>query len=118
MTNELVRSLLVTGFGYEHDNKWQNNMLIFRRFTDITQGVRRLGAAAVDLCHVASGIVDGFWEFDLKPWDTAAGVLIATEAGATVSRMDGQEHSIFDDQILVSNNIIHQNMMNIIKEFI
>tara|TARA_B100001750_G_C15516080_1_gene607305 strand:- start:1029 stop:1820 length:792 start_codon:yes stop_codon:yes gene_type:complete len=118
MTNELVRSLLVTGFGYEHDNKWQNNMLIFRRFTDITQGVRRLGAAAVDLCHVASGIVDGFWEFDLKPWDMAAGVLIATEAGATVSRMDGEEHSIFDDQILVSNNIIHQNMMNIIKEFI
>ena len=118
MTSEMVQSLLVTGFGYDHDSNWQNNMLIFRRFTDITQGVRRLGAAAVDVCHVASGIVDGFWEFDLKPWDTAASVLIATEAGASVSRMDGEDHSIFDDQILVSNNIIHKNMMNIIKEFI
>jgi len=117
-TDELVQSLLVTGFGYEHGNKWKNNMLIFRQFTDITQGVRRLGAAAIDLCHVASGIVDGFWEFDLKPWDTAAGTLIATEAGAYVSRMDGKEHSIFDDQILVSNNIIHKNMIHIIKEFI
>ena len=93
-------------------------MLLFKQLTDITQGVRRLGAAAVDLCHVASGMVDGFWEFDLKPWDTAAGILIAFEAGANVSRLDGSEYSIFDDQILVSNGIIHQSMVDNIIGFL
>ena len=61
---ELIHSLLVTGFGYEHGSNWEKNMRLFQEFTDITQGVRRLGAAAVDLCHVACGKVDGFWEFD------------------------------------------------------
>ena len=112
LTDDLVRSLLVTGFGYEHGNNWEKNMLLFKQLTDTTQGVRRLGAAAVDLCHVASGMVDGFWEFDLKPWDTAAGILIAFEAGANVSRLDGSEYSIFDDQILVTNGIIHQSMVD------
>lgn len=60
-TDQLQRSLLVTGFGYEHDEAWAANMELFRHFTDVTQGVRRLGAAAVDLCHVALGIVDGYF---------------------------------------------------------
>ena len=62
---ELRRSLLVTGFGYDHGADWEANMQLFRAFTDETQGVRRLGAAAVDLCHVASGLVDGYWEYQL-----------------------------------------------------
>jgi myo-inositol-1(or 4)-monophosphatase len=118
LTDDLVLSLLVTGFGYEHGINWEKNMLLFKQLTDITQGVRRLGAAAVDLCHVASGMVDGFWEFDLKPWDTAAGILIAIEAGANVSRLDGSEYSIFDDQILVTNGIIHQSMVDNIIGFL
>ena len=103
----LNNSLLVTGFGYEHDEKWKANMRLFQKLTDLTQGVRRLGAASVDLCHVAMGIVDGFWEFDLHPWDTAAGMLILTEAGGTVTRMDGKPFSIYDDNILATNGALH-----------
>ena len=93
-------------------------MNIFKEFTDITQGVRRLGAAAVDLCHAASGTVDGFWEFDLNPWDTAAGILIAKQAGAKISKMNGDEYSIYDDQILVTNGIIHDKMVETINKII
>jgi len=117
-TENLIQSLLVTGFGYRHDSKWNTNMNLFKEFTDVTQGVRRLGAAAVDICHAASGAVDGFWEFDLNPWDVAAGILIAERAGAKVSKMNGEQYSIYDDQILISNGIIHQDMINIIDKFI
>jgi len=117
-TDSLIQSLLVTGFGYSHDSKWKINMNLFKEFTDVTQGVRRLGAAAIDICHAASGAVDGFWEFDLNPWDVAAGVLIAERAGAKVSKMNGEQYSIYDDQILISNGIIHQEMINIINKFI
>ncbi|KAK2974440.1 hypothetical protein RJ640_001099, partial [Escallonia rubra] len=76
MVNSPVeQSLLVTGFGYEHDDPWATNMDLFKDFTDISRGVRRLGAAAVDMCHVALGIVEAYWEYRLKPWDMAAGVL-------------------------------------------
>lgn len=112
--NELSQSLLVTGFGYEHAEIWEANMELFREFTDLTQGVRRLGAASVDLCHVASGKVDGFWEFDLHPWDTAAGIVILQEAGGAVSRMDGGEFSIYDKQFLSSNGILHPQLLGII----
>ena len=109
--DSLEKSLLVTGFGYEHGKLWEKNMALFKHFTNMTQGVRRLGAAAVDLCHVASGKVDGLWEYDLKPWDTAAGILIAQEAGAVVSRLDGSDYSIYDNNICVSNPSIHQEMV-------
>ncbi|KVI03065.1 Inositol monophosphatase [Cynara cardunculus var. scolymus] len=75
-TDKVERSLLVTGFGYEHDDPWATNMNLFKEFTDISRGVRRLGAAAVDMCHVALGIVEAYWEYRLKPWDMAAGVLV------------------------------------------
>lgn len=110
-TSALSHALLVTGFAYEHGEKWQANMELFKTLTDKTQGVRRLGAAAVDICHVARGVVDGFWEFDLHPWDTAAGVVIAREAGATISRMDGSPFSIHDKQILVTNGKLHDPML-------
>jgi myo-inositol-1(or 4)-monophosphatase len=110
--SNLSQSLLVTGFGYEHGDLWKNNMRLFRHFTHITQGVRRLGAASVDLCHVASGKVDGFWEFDLHPWDTAAGILIVKEAGGMVSKMDRNPFSIYDKQILASNGNIHAKMLD------
>lgn len=88
-TRALGQSLLVTGFGYDHEACWAANMDLFRHLTDVTQGVRRAGAAAVDLCHVAAGVVDAFWEFNLKPWDVAAGLLIAREAGAVATTMLG-----------------------------
>ncbi|NQV37444.1 MAG: inositol monophosphatase, partial [Candidatus Marinimicrobia bacterium] len=91
--DDITKSLLVTGFGYEHGEKWHKNMELFKYYTDITQGVRRLGAASVDLCHLACGQVDGFWEFDLHPWDTAAGILIVEEAGGNVTGMNGENYS-------------------------
>ena len=113
--DDLEKSLYVTGFGYEHGELWEQNMILFKRFTDIGQGVRRLGAAAVDLCHVASGKADGFWEFDLHPWDTAAGILIVTEAGGTISKIDGAPFMINDKQIIASNGFIHNKFIDEIK---
>ncbi len=113
--DSLEQSLLVTGFGYEHGEKWSANMELFKQFTDITHGVRRLGAAAIDLCHVASGKVDGFWEFDLQPWDTAAGVLIVKEAGGIVTKMDGTDYSLNRPQLLATNGKVHNKMLRITK---
>jgi len=117
-TDSIEKSLLLTGFGYEHGELWERNMTLFKGFTDKSHGVRRLGAAAVDLCHVASGKVDGFWEFDLKPWDSAAGILIAQEAGCVVSQMDGSDYSIYDNNILVANPNIHREMILEIEKII
>ncbi|KAL7089672.1 hypothetical protein ACP275_13G198500 [Erythranthe tilingii] len=107
-TDMVERSLLVTGFGYEHDDAWATNIELFKEFTD---GVRRLGAAAVDMCHVALGIVEGYWEYRLKPWDMAAGVLIVEEAGGTVSCMDGGKFCVFDRSVLVSNGVLHAKLL-------
>ena len=116
--NSLDRSLLVTGFGYEHGEKWSANMELFKQFTNITQGVRRLGAAAIDLCHVATGKVDGYWEFDIKPWDTCAGLLIVQEAGGKITKMDGSKYSIHHPQILATNLNIHSEMLKVTKPVI
>lgn len=109
--NDVRRSLLVTGFGYEHDEPWAANMELFKEFTDVCQGVRRLGAAAVDLCHLSLGVVDGYWEYRLKPWDVAAGIIIAQEAGARVTTMDGRPYSVFERSMLTSNGHLHQQML-------
>lgn len=116
--NSLSKSLLVTGFGYEHGEKWSANMKLFKQFTDITHGVRRLGAAAVDLCHVACGNVEGYWEFDIKPWDTTAGVIIVKEAGGIITKMDGSNYSINNPQILATNGKIHNGMLKITSSII
>lgn len=111
VTDQVERSLLVTGFGYEHDEAWATNIELFKEFTDVSRGVRRLGAAAVDMCHVALGIVEAYWEYRLKPWDMAAGVLMVEEAGGTVSRMDGGKFCVFDRSVLVSNGVIHAKLL-------
>jgi myo-inositol-1(or 4)-monophosphatase len=110
-TAAINQSLLVTGFGYEHDEPWLANMDLFKQFTDESRGVRRLGAAAVDLCHVALGIVDGYWEYRLKPWDVCAGVLIAQEAGAKVTTMEGEPFSVFDRSLLAAAPGMHEAMI-------
>ncbi|KAL6546223.1 Phosphatase impl1, chloroplastic [Orobanche minor] len=110
-TDKVEQSLLVTGFGYDHDDAWSTNIELFKEFTDISRGVRRLGAASVDMCHVALGIVEAYWEYRLKPWDMAAGVLIVEEAGGMVSCMDGGKFCVFDRSVLVSNGVLHTKLL-------
>lgn len=110
-TEQVERSLLVTGFGYEHDDAWLTNLEMFKHFTDVSRGVRRLGAAAVDMSHVALGIVEAYWEYRLKPWDMAAGVLIVEEAGGVVTRMDGGSFTVFDRSCIVSNGAVHDKLL-------
>ena len=88
-TTELQKSLLVTGFPYDTWDTKLDNFKYFERLAKKTQGVRRLGSAALDGCYVASGRFDGFWEWALRPWDIAAAGLIAEEAGARVTKIDG-----------------------------
>ena len=88
--SELQKSLLVTGFPYDSWNAIPNNFDYFSKLGKMTQGVRRLGSAAIDLCYIAAGRLDGFWEFSLKAWDVAAAALIAEEAGALVTNVSGQ----------------------------
>lgn len=90
-TNELQKSLLVTGFPYDTWNTELDNFKYFERLGKKTQGVRRLGSAALDACYVGAGRFEGFWEYKLKAWDVAAGGLIAAEAGAKVTAIDGGE---------------------------
>ncbi|XP_078166810.1 myo-inositol monophosphatase like 1 [Carex rostrata] len=110
-TDQIERSLLVTGFGYEHDDAWSTNIELFKHFTDVSRGVRRLGSAAADMSHVALGIAEAYWEYRLKPWDMAAGVLIVEEAGGVVSRMDGGDFTVFDRSVLVSNGRTHEKLL-------
>ncbi len=86
---ELQRSLLVTGFPYDAWSTPRNNLEYYGRFARTTQGVRRMGSAALDLCYVGAGRFDGYWELTVKPWDVAAGGLVAEEAGATVTNLEG-----------------------------
>jgi len=80
-----------------------------------SQGMRRLGSAALDLCYVACGRFEGFWEQNLKPWDTAAGALIAAEAGATVTTFSNQPYKLGDQEILVTNGHVHNEMITLLE---
>ncbi len=110
----LVDSLLTTGFPYNIREESTDVITDLHRFMVRAQGIRRDGSAALDLCYVAMGRFDGFWERRLHPWDTAAGALIVTEAGGRVTRFDGGAHSIFDREILASNGHIHEAMMAVL----
>lgn len=98
----LGRSLLVTGFPYEAWDTDQDNFANFVRLGKLSQGVRRLGSAALDACYVAAGRFDGFWELSLKPWDVAAGGLIAEEAGARVTNVHNQADYLSAPQSIVA----------------
>jgi len=111
-TSQLVDSLLVTGFPYDTWNTSRDNFTNFVHFAKLTQGVRRLGSAALDLCYVAAGRFDGYWELSLKAWDVAAGGLIAGEAGARVTDIHGGPDYISDPQsILASAPDLHPLML-------
>jgi myo-inositol-1(or 4)-monophosphatase len=116
-TNDLQKSLLVTGFPYDTWSSEHNNLDNFARFAKLTQGVRRLGSAALDLSYVAAGRFDGYWEFGLQPWDVAAGSLIASEAGATVTGADGLPVSLIPPCTrLAAPIILHSKMLEILKD--
>lgn len=110
--NELSRSLLVTGFAYDRTQTNDNNYAEFCHFTHITQGVRRGGAASLDLAYVACGRVDGYWERGLSVWDIAAGVPIVREAGGTVTAYDGSDLVLKSGRILATNGQIHNLMID------
>jgi myo-inositol-1(or 4)-monophosphatase len=114
-TASLKESLLATGFP-SHKRHKNPNIFFYHQITLRTHGVRRAGSAALDLCCVACGRFDGFWEFNLSPWDTAAGVLIVEEAGGKVSRFDGKPFRIDSSETMASNGLIHDALLREFQE--
>ncbi|NVM57656.1 MAG: inositol monophosphatase [Desulfobacterales bacterium] len=110
-SQRVSESLLVTGFPYEMQPVLRALMSRFERCLMAAQGVRRLGSAALDLCYVACGRFEGFWEQNLAPWDTAAGVVIAQEAGASISDFSNTPYSTKKKEILATNGLIHQELL-------
>lgn len=107
-------SLLVTGFPYDHRNIFEPLVERFANCLRSAQGIRRLGSAALDLCYVACGRFDGYWEQNLKPWDTAAGVLIGLEAGAAITDFSNRPHTHDKNEILATNGKIHKEMLSLL----
>jgi myo-inositol-1(or 4)-monophosphatase len=109
-TKTLSESLLATGFP-SHKRHKNPNIHFYHQLTLRSHGLRRAGSAALDLANVASGRYDGFWEFNLNPWDTCAGVLLVQEAGGTVTRFDGSPWRIDSSETLASNGLLHDELM-------
>ncbi len=116
MTDKLEKSMLATGFPYDVRNNPFKCVQHFEEFLVRAQAVRRLGSAALDICYVAAGRLDGFWEVNLHPWDTAAAVLITTEAGGKVTGFNGEKYSIYQRDVVLSNGMIHDEMLEVIKK--
>ncbi len=114
---KLDDSLLVTGFPYDIRSRAENNLDHYARFSLRSQGVRRLGSAALDLCYVAAGRLEGYWETLTNPWDVAAGALIAEQAGAIVTCIDGSRDYLSPPlSILAANPFIHPQMLALLKQ--
>jgi len=114
-TATLAESLLGTGFP-SHKRHKNPNIHFYHQLTLRSHGVRRAGSAALDMANVASGRYDGFWEFNLNPWDTAAGVLLVREAGGKVTRFDGTPFRLDSREVLASNSLIHEELMKNFSE--
>lgn len=114
--SKLHQALLVTGFGYDIRETADNNLDEFCRFSLGAQGVRRTGTASLDMCYVACGRFDGFWELKLNPWDTAAGLVIIQEAGGRVTNYKNEPFSIYGKKIVASNGLIHQEIVKVLEE--
>ena len=112
---QLKECLVATGFP-SHKRHKNPNIHFYHQITLRTHGVRRAGSAALDLCNVACGRFDGFWEFNLNPWDTTAGALIVEEAGGKVSRFDGSRFQIDSRETLASNGLLHEALVNEFQE--
>ncbi|HEY5960421.1 MAG TPA: inositol monophosphatase family protein [Polyangiaceae bacterium] len=109
---ELQQSLMVTGFPYDSWNSVPSNFYFFEKLGRMTQGVRRLGSAAIDLCYVAAGRLDGYWEVSLNAWDIAAAGLIAEEAGALVTNFKGEaEYLASPVSVVAANPVLHARLL-------
>lgn len=112
---DLDKSLLSTGFPYDIRESENNNIDHFINLITRSQAVRRCGSAAIDLCYVACGRFDGFWELKLFPWDVAAGALIVNEAGGRVTDFKNKEFDIFGKECLATNGLIHDQMVDVLS---
>jgi myo-inositol-1(or 4)-monophosphatase len=112
---DISRSLLATGFPYVIRESKENNLDYFNAMAVNVQAIRRAGAAALDLAYLAAGRFDGFWELKLKPWDTAAGCLLVTEAGGVISDIAGGKWNLYSPDLLASNGLIHEQMIKVLS---
>jgi myo-inositol-1(or 4)-monophosphatase len=113
--DRLVDAMLVTGFPYDVHTRVEEIVGLFAQFVGVARAVRRLGSAAIDLCYVAAGRMDGFWEADLKPWDIAGGALIVAEAGGQVTRLTGEPFTSRGGSVLATNARLHGPMLDVIR---
>ena len=113
----LSEALLSTGFPYDRRQRMDDYLPIFKAFKLKVQGLRRTGSAAMDLCYVACGRFDGYWEMNLQAWDKAAGMLILEEAGGRLTTFSGKPLTVTDWQNAVSNNLIHKEMLQTLRPF-
>ncbi len=104
-------ALLATGFPYYVKERPQRVLEVFKKMVLLAQGIRRPGSAAIDICYVAKGKFDGFWEEGLKPWDTAAGMVILKEAGGVISDYEGNPFDPFKDTLIAGNPLMHEQML-------
>jgi myo-inositol-1(or 4)-monophosphatase len=111
----LSESLLATGFPYYHFDKRDVYLDIIKEFLNETHGIRRLGSAAIDLAYVASGRLEGFFEYNLHPWDVAAGTFIVQQAGGKVTDFRGGKDFLFGNQLCASNSTIHEEMLQVVR---
>ncbi len=116
-TDALIDALLVTGFPYDMHKQSGDLIELFGRFMGRARAVRRLGSAALDLCYVAAGRFEAFWEQHLKPWDVAAGSLIVEEAGGRITGMDGAPFDPASAHLVASNGRVHDRVLDVIREF-
>jgi myo-inositol-1(or 4)-monophosphatase len=114
---DLLDAMLVTGFPYDVHERVDEIVGLFGAFVGRARAVRRLGSAALDLCYVAAGRLDGFWENDLKPWDIAGGSLIVLEAGGRVTDLIGQPFASRAGSVLASNGALHEPMLGVVRDF-
>jgi myo-inositol-1(or 4)-monophosphatase len=114
--SDLLRSLLTTGFPYDMRADLDAALRLFNRFMGSARGIRRDGAAALDLGYLAAGRIDGFWEERLHPWDVMAGALLVTEAGGLVTRFDGSPLSLTADEVVAANPALHREMLRLLRE--
>jgi len=114
-TKALQESLTGTGFP-SHKRHSSPNVHFYQEFTVRSHGVRRAGSAGLDLAYVACGRLDGFWEFNLNPWDTSAGYLLVEEAGGTVTRMDGSKFRLDSSEVLATNGLILGEMVGLFED--
>ena len=114
-TASVHKSLLVTGFPYDFSDILEPVMKRFSVCQNTSRGVRRLGSAALDICYVACGRFDGFWEQNLKPWDSAAGALMVVEAGGRVTTFADRPYTVEHAEILATNGLIHKEMLGLLE---